>query len=151
MRRFVLLVLLTMSVLGGCSTIQVRQVDNALFDPKQFSDPCSDLCGATPQAYGGTVQAAQMLVYPVSTCGHGEGGLVFSTVYLVGFPIVVPLLAADLALTTAIETVILPYTAYRQATVGDVCPSAERIAARREYQDRETAGKQKRPPTAPRP
>ena len=111
--RLVLLCLIVFtSFLSGCATIQVQRVAHGY-------ETCHDICGKTPNAYGGTVQAFRKFLFPWQCDVGGENNLAFLALY----PCFAPILLIDVPISAVADTIMLPYTSYRQFTVGNVCPS----------------------------
>jgi len=104
--------ILIMSLLSsGCATIHVETAVGNKY-------PCEDLCGKTPRVYGGTVEAYRMLFFPFLCTTEGEET---DPSLLLVYPLLLPVLAVDLALSMVADTVILPYTTYKQIRAGNVC------------------------------
>lgn len=80
------------------------------------------LCAKTPNVYGGTVYKFRSITNP---CIHtsGEAALAMMIFYL---PINFLVSIIDLPMCVVADTVILPYTIYRQATVGNACDDYEK-------------------------
>lgn len=108
-------VLILALLMSGCATFRVQSVAHG-------NDSCEDLCGKTPQVYGGTVEALRFALYPaLCKSGDEEDGLSL----LIAYPLFLPFLAVDLALSIAADTVLLPYTVYKQNKTGNICPSRD--------------------------
>ena len=93
--------LLAALLLGGCGTIQtVARSDqaavNGLKEQKSY-------CGAVPRIYSGLAYDFCVLNAPPDPTGF-----------------LVPLILVDLALSGALDTVVLPYTIYRQGVDGNL-------------------------------
>lgn len=115
----ILLLLTVFLVVTGCGTLRTQSEAHEREDLVL----CLHLCGTIPNVYGGTVESLKRLLFPF-LCDEvgGESELGF----LVVWPFLVPFLAADMPLSAAADTIILPYTIYRQATVGNVFPVRRR-------------------------
>lgn len=106
--RLLIITMVTPVLFLGCSTIQALQVSGG-------DGACYDLCGATPFVYGGAFNALRRSTL---TCNYsGERGLG----YLVTFPLLFPAYIVDIPLSFVADTIIIPYTAYQQVTVGNIC------------------------------
>jgi uncharacterized protein YceK len=113
----VVVIVATALLLGGCGTLMTQGVAH-----KDQAVSCRDLCGSTPNIYSGTAYSVRMMLFPmfVNACSGGESRLAFGMLY----PFLLLFLIVDIPLSFAADTIILPYTAYRQASRGNICQSS---------------------------
>jgi uncharacterized protein YceK len=120
MLRFVTLMLLLFCCTSfGCATIRVHNQSN--------DKPCK-LCGqTTPYVYGGTVNSFRTFLTPYQ-CLDNQGFPFYGAnvesgmgYLLLAYPIMLPFLAADIPLSFAADTIVLPYSINKQGTTGNAC------------------------------
>ena len=103
---------------SACATIRTQMTsrENYSEEEQEYSESVSDCTLATPHVYSGTVDAFERIFSPIMCPCGGESGLAFSAVY----PLFLPLFIIDMPLSFAADTVILPYTIYRQTKYGNI-------------------------------
>jgi len=104
----------------GCATIRTQMTSHENFSEsdQMYTQSRSDCILTNPHVYSGTVDAFEMIFYP-SMCPCG------SLAFLGFYPFFLPFLIIDLPLSAAADTIILPYTTYRQIKFGNIesgCP-----------------------------
>ncbi|GBC62419.1 hypothetical protein DENIS_3391 [Desulfonema ishimotonii] len=70
-----------------------------------------------PYVYGGTMTDIRLLLFPWICTTCGESGWIFSTRCI---PLLFPLALADLPLSFAADTLLLPYTIHMQSKYGNI-------------------------------
>lgn len=75
-----------------------------------------------PNVYSGVTFDTRLLLIPFICEGRGEGDMIYRLFY----PVVAPVLVIDLPLSLATDTVILPYTVYRQLKYGNIVELKEK-------------------------
>jgi uncharacterized protein YceK len=83
---------------------------------KKYNQSESDCKLAIPHVYSGTVTDFERILTPLMCPCGGESGLAFLTYY----PFFLPLFIIDLPLSAAADTIILPYTTYKQIKFGNI-------------------------------
>jgi uncharacterized protein YceK len=102
----------------GCSTIETQRISNNNYDEveQKYIPSESDCILSTPNIYSGSVSAFEKIFFPfMCPCG-GESGLAAIAYY----PLFLPVLIIDLPISAVADTVILPYTAYKQIKFGNI-------------------------------
>lgn len=110
---------------SGCSTIDTQIRSHKITSSEQsytYLDLESDCLLSTPNIYSGTVQSFQLVLFPFMCPCLGESGLVAMAFYPCLY---LPLYLIDLTLCVAADTLILPYTTYRQIRYGIIEPGCD--------------------------
>lgn len=82
-----------------------------------------ETCGiGQPNVYSGVSFDTRLLLTPFICESRGEGDMIYGYIY----PVVAPVLIIDLPLSLATDTVILPYTIYRQFKYGSMIELKEK-------------------------
>jgi len=103
---------------NGCGTMFSQKINHNWTDKtwKSKEEYKEETCGIpSVNMYSGIVFDIRVLSAPFICHGGGEGGLAFLSMY----PIMAPLSILDIPLSFAADTIILPYTTYRQIKYGN--------------------------------
>jgi len=102
----------------GCATMQAIQVSKQHYSEveQKYIRSRGDCKFSTPHIYGGAVVAVEHILFPIMCPCSGESGLAFIAFY----PLFLPFFIIDLPLSIAADTIILPYTTYKQIKYGNV-------------------------------
>ena len=125
--KYLIILTIICMFITGCGTVISQyighnQIGNKIEykNKKQYK---TETCGiGQPNVYSGSAFDLRALLSPFICKRGGEGGLR----YIYYYPLVLPGVIIDLPLSLSADTIILPYTVYRQIKYGSIIELKEK-------------------------
>lgn len=114
----IILIVFLLVIFSSCATLETQQKSYHNYSEKEqtFIQSKSDCILSTPHVYSGTIYAFELMLFPVMCPCSGESGLAALAFY----PLLLPIFIINVPLSAVADTIILPYTVYKQIKYGNI-------------------------------